>query len=55
MPTKFFIECLDLVLNGNIFIFNEELFIQKIGTAMGTNQLKIYVFLFLHVFFWQTY
>ena len=29
MPTKFLIECLDLVLNGNIFTFNDELFIQK--------------------------
>ena len=47
MPTEFLIECLTLVLNGNIFTFNEELFIQKIGTAMGTKLAPTYACLFM--------
>ena len=47
MPTKFLMECLELVLNGNIFTFNEELFIQKIGTAMGTKLAPTYACLFM--------
>ena len=37
MPTEFLIECLNLVLNGNIFTFNDELYIQKIGLPWGPN------------------
>ena len=47
MPTEFLIECLKLVLNGNIFTFNEELYIQKIGTAMGTRLAPTYACLFM--------
>ena len=47
MPTEYLIECLDLVLTGNIFIFNDELFIQKIGTAMGTKVAPTYACLFM--------
>ena len=47
MPTTFLIECLELVLNGNIFTFNEELFIQRIGTAMGTKLAPTYACLFM--------
>ena len=41
------LKCLDLVLNGNIFTFNEELFIKKIGTAMGTKVAPTYACLFM--------
>ena len=47
MPTDYLMECLDLVLNGNIFTFNDELFIQKIGTAMGTRVAPTYACLFM--------
>ena len=36
IPTWYLMDLLDLVLNGNIFEFNNKLYIQKIGTAMGT-------------------
>ena len=35
------------MLNGNIFTFNEELFIKKIGTAMGTKVAPTYACLFM--------
>ena len=47
MPTDYLMECLELVLNGNIFTFNEELYIQKIGTAMGTKLAPTYACLFM--------
>ena len=47
MPTHFLLECLELVLHGNIFEFNNELFIQKIGTAMGTKLAPTYACLFM--------
>ena len=36
VPTKFRIQLLDTVLSQNIFEFNNDLFIQQIGTAIGT-------------------
>ena len=36
MPDSFILELLDLVLKYNIFEFDGELFLQLIGTAMGT-------------------
>ena len=47
MPTDFFVECLELVLDGNIFTFNEELHVQKIGTAMGTKLALTYACIFM--------
>ena len=47
MPTDYLIECLNLVLKGNIFLFNEEYFIQKIGTAMGTKCAPSYACIFM--------
>ena len=40
-------DLLDLVLNGNIFEFNNKLYIQKIGTAMGTRVAPTYACLFM--------
>ena len=50
MPTNFLIECLDAVLSGNMFFFNDDLFIQKIGTAMGTRVAPTYACLFMGEF-----
>ena len=36
MPTEFIVSMLEQVLNLNIFEFDKKLFLQKIGTAMGT-------------------
>ena len=36
VPDSFILELLDLVLKYNIFEFDGELFLQLIGTAMGT-------------------
>ena len=47
MPTEFLIECLKLVLSGNIFIFNDELYTQTIGTAMGAKLAPTYACLFM--------
>ena len=47
MPTDFLMECLDLVLKGNIFMFNDDLFIQRIGTAMGTRVAPTYACIFM--------
>ena len=35
VPTDFIIKLLEIILKYNIFEFNEEMFIQMIGTAMG--------------------
>ena len=47
MPSDFLLECLEVVLGGNIFTFNEEYFIQKIGTAMGTRLAPTYAQIFM--------
>ena len=47
IPTWYLMELLDLVLNGNIFEFNNKLYIQKIGTEMGTRVAPTYACLFM--------
>ena len=47
MPTDFLLECLETVLSGNIFTFNEEYYLQKIGTAMGTRLAPTYAQIFM--------
>jgi hypothetical protein len=47
VPTDYLIEMLGLVLNGNIFEFNGDLWQQKIGTAMGTKVAPTYACLFI--------
>ena len=46
-PTNFLIRMLDLVLKYNIFEFNGELFLQLIGTAMGTRPAPSYANIFM--------
>ena len=47
MPTNFLITLLEMVLDGNIFQFGEQLWQQKIGTAMGTKVAPTYACLFM--------
>jgi hypothetical protein len=47
IPTDYLIELLGLVLEGNIFEFNGDLWQQKIGTAMGTKVAPTYACLFM--------
>ena len=47
IPTDYLIELLTLVLEGNFFEFNGELWQQKIGTAMGTKVAPTYACLFM--------
>ena len=47
VPTEFILELLELVLKHNIFEFNNELFIQMIGTAMGTRPAPSYANIFM--------
>jgi hypothetical protein len=42
VPTNFLIELMDIVLSFNIFEFDKELFLQRIGTAMGTSSAPTY-------------
>ena len=41
IPSDYIVKLLELVLKNNIFEFNRELFIQMIGTAMGTKLGKL--------------
>ena len=47
VPTEYLIQMLGLVLDGNIFEFNGDLWQQKIGTAMGTRVAPTYACLFM--------
>ena len=47
IPSEFILRLLDLVLKYNIFEFNQELFIQLIGTAMGTRPAPSYANIFM--------
>ena len=47
VPTEFLIQMLGLVLDGNIFEFNGDLWQQKIGTAMGSRVAPTYACLFM--------
>ncbi len=46
-PTHFLIKLLELVLHGNIFEFDDQLYRQQIGTAMGTRVAPTYACLFM--------
>ena len=48
VPTEFIIRMLEAVLKHNIFLFNKELFVQLIGTAMGSTPTP-----HLLIFLWQ--
>ena len=47
IPTWYLIQLLDLVLSGNIFEFDDQLWYQEIGTAMGTKVAPTYACLFM--------
>ena len=47
MPTKLLIDLMKHVLEMNVFEYDEELFIQNIGTAMGTESAVSYANLFM--------
>ena len=47
VPTEFLVRILELVLRYNIFEFNTELFLQMIGTAMGTRAAPSYANIFM--------
>ena len=47
IPSEFITRLLELVLKYNIFEFNQELFLQLIGTAMGTRSAPSYANIFM--------
>ena len=47
VPTQYLLKLLDIVLSQNVFEFNSDLFIQQIGTAMGTKCAPTYANLFM--------
>ena len=47
IPTSFLMKLLKLVLQGNYFEFNDKLFLQLIGAAMGTRVACSYACLFM--------
>ena len=47
VPTDFIIRLLEIILKNNIFEFNSELFLQLIGTAMGTRPAVSYANIFM--------
>ena len=47
VPTEYIIRLLEIILKHNIFEFNGELFLQEIGTAMGTRPAPPYANLFM--------
>ncbi len=47
LPTEFLVNLLKHVLKSNIFEFNKDLFLQKIGTAMGTRVAPTYANIFM--------
>ena len=47
IPTRFLVDLLKTVLDGNIFEFDGQLWQQKIGTAMGTKVAPTYACLFM--------
>ena len=47
IPPYFITRLLELVLKYNIFEFNQELFLQTIGTAMGTRSAQSYANIFM--------
>ena len=47
LPTSFLIRLLRIVLEGNLFEFNREIWIQMLGTAMGTKVAPTYANIFM--------
>ena len=47
LPKEFIIKLLEVVLKNNIFEFNSELFLQLIGTAMGSKPAPSYANIFM--------
>ena len=47
IPADFIIRLLEIILKFNIFEFNNELFLQLIGTAMGTRPAVSYANIFM--------
>ena len=47
VPTEFIVRLLEVVLKHNIFEFNSELFLQLIGTAMGSRPAPSYANIFM--------
>ena len=47
VPTDFLIRMLEIILKYNIFEFNKELYLQLIGTAMGTRPAVSYANIFM--------
>ena len=47
IPSEYIVKLLEIVLKHNIFEFDEELFIQLIGTAMGTRPAPSYANIFM--------
>ena len=47
VPTDFIIRLLEIILKYNIFEFNDELYLQLIGTSMGTRPAVSYANIFM--------
>ena len=47
VPTEFIMRLLEIVLKHNVFEFNSELFIQLVGTAMGSRPAPSYANIFM--------
>ena len=47
VPTEFLIRLLEIVLSQSVFEFNNELFIQQIGTVMGTKCAPTYANIYM--------
>ena len=47
IPTEYLIKLLKLVMEGNIFKFNNEFWTQLIGTSMGTRVAPTYAYIFM--------
>ena len=47
VPAGYLVRLMDILLNHNIFSFNEELYLQKIGAAMGSPPVPSYANIFM--------
>ena len=47
IPTDFLLKLVEIILGSNIFEFNSKLFMQLIGTAMGTKPAPSYANIFM--------
>jgi len=48
VPTNFLVKLIDIVLKNNVFEYDEDLFIQNCGTAMGTRTAPNYANLYMN-------